>query len=75
MHTSPSEAPVVDDVVVAPSEGTLRALLNAYGKKVVETTLNKNRWHRSHVARLLGSDRKTLFTKMKRHGLLPYPGY
>ena len=49
---------------------TLRSMMAAYEKKVIEQVLSQNRWHRSKVASLLGMDRKTLFTKMKRHGLL-----
>jgi transcriptional regulator with PAS, ATPase and Fis domain len=52
-------------------QGSLRSRIDAYEKMLIEQALNKNRWHRSKVAGLLGMDRKTLFTKMKRHGLLP----
>ena len=69
-YASPLETPLMDDVeMAASSAGNLRSLVDAYEKKIIEAALNTNRWHRSNVARLLGIDRKTLFTKMKRHGL------
>lgn len=52
-------------------QGSLRSMIDTYEKQLIEQALNQNRWHRSKVAGLLGMDRKTLFTKMKRHGLLP----
>jgi len=66
---SPFEAPVAGDIPLTSDSGTLRTMMDAYEKKVIETVLQRNQWHRSHAARLLGIDRKTLFTKMKRHGL------
>ena len=62
--------PESDPVGRTGNRGTLRSMIDAYEKKVIEKALNQNRWHRSKVACLLGVDRKTLFTKMKRHGLL-----
>ena len=41
-----------------------------YEKKVIEGALNQQRWHRGKAAQRLGVDRKTLFSKMKRHGLI-----
>ncbi|WP_319522493.1 sigma 54-interacting transcriptional regulator [uncultured Desulfosarcina sp.] len=66
---SPFEAPVAEDIPPAGDSVTLRSMMDAYEKKVIEAALQRNQWHRSHAARLLGIDRKTLFTKMKRHGL------
>jgi transcriptional regulator of acetoin/glycerol metabolism len=66
---SPFETSVADDIPPASDSGTLRSIMDAYEKKVIEAVLRGNQWHRSHAARLLGIDRKTLFTKMKRHGL------
>jgi len=68
--TAPLEASVPEDVKATDSGGSLRAMLDAYEKKVISEVLNRNQWHRGHAARLLGIDRKTLFTKMKRHGLV-----
>ena len=66
--TSPFEAPVADDLTTSTVGGTLRSMMDAYEKKVIGEVLNSNQWHRSNAARQLGIDRKTLFTKMKRHG-------
>lgn len=55
---------------IVPGSGTgLRDLVDAFEKRVIERTLKENRWHRSNAARSLRIDRKTLFAKMKRHGL------
>ena len=67
--TSPYATPFADDGPVAPTEGGLRDRVDAFEKHVIEQTLHEHRWHRGNVARILGIDRKTLFTKMKRHGL------
>jgi PAS domain S-box-containing protein len=65
------EPPVVPEADAGGKTGSggLRSLVDAYEKKVIEEVLNANRWHRGRAARQLGVDRKTLFTKMKRHGL------
>jgi PAS domain S-box-containing protein len=65
----PLEGPVVGADMLSGHTGNLRSRLDAYEKKMIEQALDNNRWHRSKVARLLGIDRKTLFTKMKRYGL------
>ena len=66
----PADATQPVPVDAEPLQGSLRSMIDAYEKKLIEQALNQNRWHRSKVAGLLGMDRKTLFTKMKRHGLL-----
>jgi DNA-binding NtrC family response regulator len=48
----------------------LNEMLAKYEKLLILTTLNQNQWHRQKVASALGVDRKTLFNKMKRYGLL-----
>ena len=52
---------------------TLSQMLAKYEKLLILTTLNQNQWHRQKVAKALGVDRKTLFNKMKRYGLLTSP--
>jgi transcriptional regulator with PAS, ATPase and Fis domain len=63
----PPPAPERIDITGAPS---LKALVEQYEKRVILSTLSQHRWHRTRVARLLGVDRKTLFSKMKRYGLV-----
>ena len=63
--------PAEDGDALAAS--TLRELVEGYEKRVIARTLARHRWHRTLVARLLGVDRKTLFTKMHRHGLMEAP--
>lgn len=41
-----------------------------YEKKLLVSALNQNQWHRTRVADVLKIDRKTLFNKMRRHGLI-----
>jgi transcriptional regulator with PAS, ATPase and Fis domain len=48
----------------------LNAMLAKYEQLLILTTLNQHQWHRQKVARALNVDRKTLFNKMKRYGLL-----
>jgi len=48
----------------------LNAMLAKYEQLLILTTLNQCHWHRQKVAQALSIDRKTLFNKMKRYGLL-----
>jgi len=48
----------------------LNAMLAKYEQLLILTTLNQHQWHRQKVAQALNIDRKTLFNKMKRYGLL-----
>jgi transcriptional regulator with PAS, ATPase and Fis domain len=48
----------------------LNAMLAKYEQLLILTTLNQYQWHRQKVAHALSIDRKTLFNKMKRYGLL-----
>jgi PAS domain S-box-containing protein len=52
------------------SDEPLRDSLARYEKELLKATLERHRWHRSKAAKALGVDRKTLFTKLKRHQLL-----
>jgi transcriptional regulator with PAS, ATPase and Fis domain len=52
------------------SPKNLNAMLSQYEKLLIQTTLNQYQWHRQKVAKALSIDRKTLFNKMKRYGLL-----
>jgi DNA-binding NtrC family response regulator len=47
----------------------LSEAVSAFEKEYIEHVLKRNQWHRSHVAELLGIDRRTLFRKMKVFGL------
>jgi DNA-binding NtrC family response regulator len=51
-----------------PSQ-TLQVQLDAFEKKLLSEALASNKWHRGKTAVRLGVDRKTLFNKIKRHGL------
>ncbi len=62
----------------APPAGTghgegLEAMVARYEKKLLLEALAENRWRREATAAALGIHRKTLFAKMKKHGITP-PG-
>jgi DNA-binding NtrC family response regulator len=47
----------------------LADFMKVYEKKYIHRLLQQNQWHRSRVAAILGIDRRTLFRKIKEHGL------
>jgi transcriptional regulator with PAS, ATPase and Fis domain len=61
----PGEMPVT----VEPSE-RLADAMGRFERTVVEKCLEHHRWHRGRTATALGIDRKTLFVKMRAHGLM-----
>lgn len=44
--------------------------VEAFEKRLISEALALIRWHRGKTSQRLGIDRKTLFNKMKRYGLL-----
>jgi len=60
------EGPYPDE---SERSGSLSERLNSYEKEIIESCLILNRWHRGRTAASLGIDRKTLYTRMKAHGL------
>ena len=68
-----AETPMASDSLTAfqPDDvnQSLSEAVRAFEKGYILHLLNENHWHRSRVARLLGVDRRTLFRKMKSHGL------
>jgi len=61
----------VSERCAAGTHLNLRNLVGQLERNVIENALAQNGWHRSRVAGLLGIDRKTLLTKMKKFGLTP----
>ncbi len=49
--------------------GSLAEKLKMHEKEIIESCLVQNRWHRARTAASLGIDRKSLYTRMKEHGL------
>ena len=47
----------------------LKAALDAYEKDLIRAALEHSRWHRGRAAEQLGINRRTLFKKMKTHGI------
>ena len=52
------------------SHKTLKEYLCDLEKNIIEETLKKNQWNRSKTADILGVDRKTIASKIKRYGLI-----
>ena len=48
---------------------SLADFMKIYEKKYIQRLLQEHQWHRSRVATILGIDRRTLFRKIKEHGL------
>lgn len=55
---------------VKETDEPLRTSMARYEKELLKSALERHRWHRSRAAKALGVDRKTLFTKLKRHKLM-----
>jgi DNA-binding NtrC family response regulator len=49
--------------------GNLEAMVESYEKHLILKSLARERWQRERTAEALGIHRKTLFSKMKKHGL------
>jgi transcriptional regulator with PAS, ATPase and Fis domain len=64
---SPDKAISIDQKY-RPSQ-TLQMQLDAFEKKLLSEALAGNHWHRGKTATQLNVDRKTLFNKIKKHGL------
>lgn len=47
----------------------LKDAMDQFEKKYIKKVLADNQWHRSNAAKALGINRKTLFKKIKAHGL------
>ena len=64
-------APFSRDSLLAPDhlDLPLNQAVAVFEKTYIERLLRENQWHRSRVADQLGIDRRTLFRKMKAHGL------
>lgn len=49
--------------------GDLKELIGAHEKTIIVSALEQTKWNRTKSAALLNINRRTLFKKMKRHGL------
>ena len=47
----------------------LQAAIDAYEKKLIIQALGNNQWHRGKAAADLSINRRTLFKKIKKHGI------
>jgi PAS domain S-box-containing protein len=64
---TPVESPAID--LPGYEGGSLGSVLEAFEKHFITETLKNQKWKKSKTATLLGVSRKTLFRKMKQHGL------
>lgn len=48
----------------------LQTALEEFEKQLILDVLQQNQWHREKTATMLGIDRKTLYTKMKKYGII-----
>lgn len=48
----------------------LRTALEEFEKQLIIDALEQNQGHRAKTAEMLGIDRKTLYTKLKKYGVL-----
>jgi len=63
--------PTADETIGPPGMQSLAEIMAMHEKRLISAALEKTRWHKQNAARLLGIDRKTLFRKMKKHGVFP----
>jgi len=76
-EVAPTDFPTVvrdfDGLAVVPSNGDtvpLKQALEQPERRIIETALECNNWHREQTAAALDINRTTLFLKMKKYGLL-----
>jgi len=73
MSTSVSKSASLDDFkTVELQEGaeSLDQAVENFEKNIILGLLEKNKWQKNKVASVLQIDRKTLFRKMKKYGIL-----
>ncbi len=61
--------PISGEAVPPPLKDKLETLRSEEEKRLILSALEKTRWRRQEAAGLLGMSRKSLFLKMKKHGL------
>jgi len=59
-----------DDPESNGTDWNLRTAMNAHEKQYILHALEHHRWHKGHTAAALHIGQKTLYRKMKQHGLL-----
>jgi len=57
------------ELEIAPDQNYYE-IMSAFEKKVLSRTLQENQWHRGNASEKLGINRKTLFQKLKKHGII-----
>jgi DNA-binding NtrC family response regulator len=73
LESTETMPPPASETAAPPVKGdtamSLQAAMAHYEKQYLIQVLNAHQWHRARVASILGIDRRTLFRKMKAHGL------
>jgi transcriptional regulator with PAS, ATPase and Fis domain len=63
-------SPAAESTLEAGDEsGNLAEMMDRHEKRLLLRALERHRWRRGRTAQTLGIDRKTLFLKMRAHGL------
>lgn len=55
---------------VCQKSGNLQMAVEAFEKQFILEALKQNQGHRAKTAAMLGIDRKTLYTKLKKYGVI-----
>jgi PAS domain S-box-containing protein len=67
---APAETPTAESLPAVEQGQSLNQIMTQFERTVIEKCLEQHRWHRGKTAAALKIDRKTLFIKMKAHGLI-----
>lgn len=71
--SSPAETGPAPEIVPAGSDRELHSALANFERAYLERVLQEHQWHRGHAAAALNINRKTLFKKIKQHGISKAP--
>jgi len=65
------ESEIIPESIIIQNNQDLKlhAVMESVEKKYIKKLLEEQQWHKSKVASILGINRKTLFRKMKSHGI------
>jgi len=74
VRRSRPEASVDDPADPDAAGGNLDTMVEQFERRLIQKALERHRWQREITAEALGIHRKTLFTKMKRYGLVAKGG-
>lgn len=65
----PGRRGAAPDGSAVPEPGSLKSAMVDYEKRLIRSSLEANRWRRGEAARALGINRRTLYKKLRQHGI------